>query len=415
MQVKDLVLRKRMLISILIVIFFCLSFVVDSPRNLWNGYVNILKSESILVTDYLAIGGLGATLFNVATILLFNYLIIIHLMKLKITGPIFAGLLSIIGFSFFGKNIFNTIPIYLGIFIYAKAVKTPQRNFILSYLFATGLSPVVSYFYFGIDIPIALAIFLGTVIGVFVGFIVPSLAAHTIKFSQGYNILNTGFALGVISVMITSILNTIGIQIEVNDITTDKYHNFLLGLLILISCLYLISSFIIDNKAIYRYKKILHKSGRLVTDFIRDNDHAPTQINIALMGFLCVLLVIIFDIKITGPVFGSIIACMGFSAYGAHIKNTTPVILGVILMTLFSNVNFDNTRYVVTLFFSFGLAPIAGRYGFFAGLLSGVCCTFISRTTVGFQGGLCLYNTGFSAGFIAAIIIPVIESFRKEI
>ena len=149
--------------------------------DVFRGYLEIIKSPSILITDYTAVGGLGATFFNAATVLIFN-LIIMKILDMRITGIIFSGIVCILGFSFFGKNLFNTLPINLGIFLYSKIKKIPFRNLIVTFLFSSGISPLVSYCMFGFGLPLYGGIPLGIACGVVAGLIVTPLANHTIKF-----------------------------------------------------------------------------------------------------------------------------------------------------------------------------------------------------------------------------------------
>ena len=120
-------------------------------------------------------------------------------MKIEVSGPIFAGMMMIVGFSFFGKNIFNGLPIYLGVWLFSKMKKKPFQNYIITLLFSSGLSPIVSYSIFGFGLPYYFSIPLGIIVGIIVGILIPQFAAHTISFHQGYNLYNTGFALGIIS------------------------------------------------------------------------------------------------------------------------------------------------------------------------------------------------------------------------
>ena len=46
-----------------------------------------------------------------------------------------------IGFSFFGKNLYNTIPIILGVYLYAKAIGQPFGEYVLHSMFGTALEP----------------------------------------------------------------------------------------------------------------------------------------------------------------------------------------------------------------------------------------------------------------------------------
>ena len=64
--------------------------------------------------------------------------------------------------------------------------------------------------------------------------------------------------------------------------------------------------------------------------------------------------------------------------------------------------------------FAVGLAPIAGRFGVIAGILAGMLHVAIVMCTSQMYGGLNLYNNGFSAGWVAIIMLPALESFMLE-
>src|SRR5690554_3063849 len=193
-------IKNHITLLIVFIVLFALAFIFDSPEEIFNGYINILQSPSVLISDYLRIGGLGATLFNVATIMLLN-LVLVKKLGFRMTGPIFAGIFTIAGFSFFGKNIFNTLPIYLGIYLFARTQKLPFRSFIIVVLFSTGISPLVSFMIFGTGWPLYIGIPIGIISGMLAGFVLPSFSAHTIRFHRGYNLYNIGFAMGVLSMV----------------------------------------------------------------------------------------------------------------------------------------------------------------------------------------------------------------------
>ncbi|MDE5856667.1 MAG: DUF1576 domain-containing protein, partial [Anaeroplasmataceae bacterium] len=114
-------LHSHYYLEVFVALFFLLSFFIEPimeavsgsgfvfnpARQVFAGYFEIMKSPSILLTDYVYVAGLGATFFNVATIMLANILLV-QALRFKMNGPIFAGIIMIGGFSFFGKNIFNT-------------------------------------------------------------------------------------------------------------------------------------------------------------------------------------------------------------------------------------------------------------------------------------------------------------------
>ncbi|MDX9691529.1 MAG: DUF1576 domain-containing protein, partial [Acholeplasmataceae bacterium] len=71
MQNLILKLKKNMLLPTIFGILFVITFMLEPIDQMFTGFLNILTSPSILVTDYLLVGGLAATLFNVSlTVLL---------------------------------------------------------------------------------------------------------------------------------------------------------------------------------------------------------------------------------------------------------------------------------------------------------------------------------------------------------
>lgn len=406
-------LKKRMLIPLIFVVLFALAFVFDTPTNIYHGYINILKSPSVLISDYIRIGGLGATLFNVATIILFN-IIMLRRLGFKMTGPIFAGVLTIAGFSFFGKNIFNTLPIYLGIYLYAKTQKLEFKSFMIVVLFSTGISPIVSFLIFGTTWPLYIGIPIGILVGIFTGFILPSFSAHTIRFHKGYNLYNIGFALGVISMLYAVILHSFNVNLEVGGPTSEVYHTELVIISLMLSTIFLISSFIIDKKVYRSYPPLLKSTGRLVSDFVRDYGRAVTMFNVAIMGYISIALLLLLDLKLNGPVMGGILTVMGFGAFGKHPKNALPVMLGALIGVTVTNYTLDSVGMVIALLFVTAVSPIAGRYGVIIGMIAGFIHIIITPLAYTFQGGFDLYNNGFAAGFVAAIMIPFLEAIKKQ-
>ena len=349
-----------MLLPLLCFIFFVLAFCFEAPIDVFKGYISILLSKSILITDYIAVGGLGATFLNVSTILLFN-MIVIKKMKLTLNGPIFAGLIMILGFSFFGKNLVNTLPIYFGIYLYTLYKKSHFKNYIITVLFSTGISPLVSYTMFSIN-PL-FGIPLGILAGTIVGFLLPVISTHAILFHKGYNLFNTGFALGIISMLFYGLYSGFGLEVVTEKLINDEYHYFLLILLTIICFTFIIVSFIANKKVIKDYLKILPKSGRLVSDFIREGSKSVVLFNFGILGLLALFWTLIFDIRLNGATFGTIISVIGFASFGIHIKNALPIWIGAIIgVYALGGEYFNSVSTAICFFFCLGLAPIAGKY-----------------------------------------------------
>jgi len=408
-----LFLKKRMLTPIIIIILFAMAFLFDSVRHMWSGYLLILKSPSVLISDYLFIGGLGATLFNVATIMLMN-LILLKVLKLKMTGLIFAGLFTIAGFSFFGKNIFNTLPIYLGIYFYALLRKLEIKSLIIVILFSTGISPIVSFLIFGTGWPLYIGIPAGVIVGILSGFLLPAISMNTMKFHQGFNLYNIGFAMGILSMLYAALLRSFGINLDLGGPSSTLYHNELMTLILLLSLSFIIGAFLSDKKVYRKYLSIIKSSGRLVSDFINDYGKDVSMLNVGIMGLISMAMIMLLGFQVGGALMGAVLTIMGFAACGKHPRNALPVMFGAYLAVIVTKLSFDSVGIVIAVFFVTALAPIAGKYGVLIGILAGFLHIVITPLSYYFQGGFDLYNNGFAAGFVAAIMVPVLDSFSKD-
>ncbi|MDD4194381.1 MAG: DUF1576 domain-containing protein [Acholeplasmataceae bacterium] len=403
--------KQKYIIALLFLIAFLSISWLEPLNQMFTGYWKILISPSILLTDYLAVGGLAATLFNVLTTLLFNY-ILIKSLKLHFTGPILAVLMTIVGFSFFGKNVLNALPMYLGVYLYAKATKTEYKNHIIVLLLSTGISPIVSYITFGIGLELYIGLPLAIIFGALIGFILPASNTHALRFHQGYNLYSTGFSMGVIAMVGTAIMHGFGHKVKTNFIITYDYHWILFFGLLVLSLLFILISFIYDKKPWKNYPNLLKSPGRLVTDFYRDHGIGTTLLNIGIMGLLSLVLVLVMKIQISGPMTGAIFTVMGFAAFGKHPFNSIPVVLGGIIaywLFMFVDPSLVGEGTKLALLFVTGLAPVAGQYGLIPGMVAGFLHLLIVPFALSFQGGFDLYNNGFAAGFIAAITVPIFD------
>lgn len=406
-------LKKSFYLPILALIMIILAFIFNTPKEIFVGYKNILLSSSILITDYIAIGTLGGALVNAASILILN-LVILRLLNLRMSGLIYAALYMILGFSFFGKNILNSLPIYIGIYLYAFLNKIPVKNLVISLLFSSGISPLVSYLIFDFDLAYYISIPLGIGAGIVAGLMVPAISSHTIKFHQGYNLFNVGFSLGIISLAFNGVLRAFNLRASEISILSNDHNLFLYLFVAILALVLLIAGIILNPKSFKMIPDLYKRSGRLVSDYIRDYGVSIVMINQASLLTFEILICLIFKIELNGAIFGTILAVSGFAGAGLHLKNTSFVMLGAILMCLITKTNITSTSIIIGILFSAGVAPIAGRYGIVAGIIAGMLHIAILPLCRSFQGGYDLYNNGFCAGFVACILIAIIEAFKKE-
>ncbi|WP_052693010.1 DUF1576 domain-containing protein [Acholeplasma palmae] len=404
---------------------FIVSFIVilllEPIGDLFHNYFLILKSPSVLLTDYLSIAGLPATLLNVLITLIVN-VIIIKALKQKFSSSVIMSLFTIVGFSFFGKNSFNFIPLYLGVYLYTKIHRLDMRDHILVLLLSSGLAPVVSFFSFGAGFHLAVGLILGILIGILIGYILPIFNKHSLKFHQGYSLYATGFSMGVLSMVLTGVLKSFHIPITIyNEISYD-YHYFLLFTILILSLFLIILALILKPNLFSDYKKIIKSSGRLQSDFFKISSTPAGLFNMGIMGLISLLLCLglqyftpdHFYFRLSGPSFGAILTIIGFSCFGKHPLNTLPVIIGGLISMYLTPVEVTDGT-IIALFFVTGLAPITGKFGIFAGLLAGFFHLMITPLALDFQGGFDLYNNGFAAGFVASIISSIFIALKKDV
>ncbi|MBU1020674.1 MAG: DUF1576 domain-containing protein, partial [Firmicutes bacterium] len=184
--------------------------------------------------------------------------------------------------------------------------------------------------------------------------------------------------------------------------------------LVIICLSLLIVGYIINGKNIDNYKEILSKSGRAITDFTRKNNQGITLFNVGLTGILVLILILILQIKISGPVMGALMTVIGFSAFGKHPFNVFPSMIGVLVISLVFGYHPTDIVISLAIIFATGLAPITGEHGIVAGLFTGMIHLPIALTFNEIQGGILLYANGFSAAFTAVIVHTLISTFERR-
>ena len=155
------------------VLLMLLGVALDDPANILPGLHRIVSMQDLLITDYVQIAGVGASLINCGLVTIISILLI-KLSKDPIIGFTLVEMGLMAGFSLFGKNPINIWPILLGTWLYAKSRGEHFGKYATTGLMSTALSPIVSYIFLdnGWGNP-ALAL----LVGVIIGFLMPPLAA----------------------------------------------------------------------------------------------------------------------------------------------------------------------------------------------------------------------------------------------
>ncbi len=395
------------------VMLMLLAFIIESPQSLVSGMMTILVSPSQLFTDYMEIASVGSTLLNVAIMLgisIYSY----KKLEIPLNGTVIGSLGMLAGFSFFGKNLFNSIPFMIGVWIYTKVTKQNYRNYVIVGLFGSALGPLISFLAFSGVLPQGWSILLAYILGIFIGFILPQLSTQFLGFHQGFSLYNVGFTAGIIGMVVLGFMNAFGIEVETRTLTSTQSPLILYQLLIGFCVILIVTSFYLHfkKKEKYHFKLLLKLSGRLPSDFVEMTNLATVTLNMSIIGFILLGYVLMNGGQLNGPIVGSIIGVMSFGAFGNQVKNTVPVLVGIMIGSYLTGVEPTSTSALIAAIFGTTLAPVSGYYGPFAGMIAGfVHITLVSHVVV-MHGGLNLYNNGFAGGFVAAVLVPIFEIFE---
>ncbi|TCP95133.1 DUF1576 domain-containing protein [Serpentinicella alkaliphila] len=390
------------------------AFLFNSPAEIIEGMISLTKAPSILVTDYMAVGNVGAAIFN-SSLLMVIATLIAKKSKVDFNGPIIAAIFTIGGFALFGKNTYNVWPILLGVLIHAKIKGEKFSKFIIVAYFGTALGPLISQITFGYELPLAKAIFFANLAGLIVGLILPALGAHFVKFHQGFNLYNIGFTAGIVGTFFMALLRSLGFDNPRTLYLAEGYNRVLGIYLTIIFISMIILGYIFNNKSFSGYTSLVKRSGRAVTDFVVLDGFGLTLVNMGLVGFITMGYILAVGGQLNGPIIGGIYTVVGFGAFGKHSKNIIPIMIGVYLGALLNVWDVNAIGPLLAALFGTTLAPVAGEYGWKFGIVAGFMHMAMVMNVGGLHGGMNLYNNGFSGGIVAAILIPVIDAFmRKE-
>jgi len=397
-------------ICILLVLIAC---IINTPSQILDGYFNIHTSRSVLITDYIALAGIGAALVNSAVLLFFNlFLLIIN--KRDPDGKVIAALFLTIGFSLFGKNMFNTLPVMAGVWLHGKISGKKFREMILFAMISTTISPIVSEVAF-LDAAFNLPrIITAYCIGIFVGFIFPVIADFVQGMHNYYCLYNGGIAGGFIATMFAGFMRGIGIEIIPENLWDTENTELLAGIAYIIALTLIVYGIVTEKglPAVKKFKELLKEHDPYDCDYLIKY-HNTCYINIGIMCILSTSIILILGIPVNGPVLGGIFTVSGFAACGKHLRNAVPIITGSIIAVYLNHLQFNAPVNTLAILFSTGLAPISGKYGWHWGVVTGFLHVSIAVFIGDINGGLNLYNNGFAGSFITVLILPIIVIFKS--
>ncbi len=393
--------------------FVVFGLAVDGPAAVTQGLVAIVTTRDALLTDYMGIGGIGGACVN-AGLLTLCACSVYHKAGAKMSGAAVACLFLVLGFALFGKNLLNVWAIVAGVWLYARFRGETFATHLNTAFFGVALAPIFSEILFSTSLTPTVRVPLAIVTGLGIGFVLPPAAAQLFKAHEGFSLYNMGFTAGLVGTLVVALYKSYGFVPDPVFVWTTG-NNLLLGaFLAVLFASMAATGFWFDRGALVGVKKILATPGQSPTDFVAAAGFGATLVNMALAGAVATAYILVVGGDLNGPVVGAIFTVVGFAAFGKHPRNIVPIMAGVFLGSLAKPWNAHDPSMQLAALFGTTLAPIAGRFGWHWGLVAGFVHSSAARSVGSVHAGLNLYNNGFAAGIVAAVLVPVIVAIRKR-
>ena len=408
--------EKRLygLMYILLAGFFLAGLFTQGPASVGAGLLKIQVHPARLLNDFTLVGGEGAALVNAAVIAALG-LLLVRINRVRLSGPTLSAVFTIFGFGLFGKTVFNVLPIVIGVVISARIAGKSFREYILMALFGTTLGPLVTSLGFETGLPLLPAMAVAVAGGITVGILLPPVAMIMLRMHQGFSLYNIGLTGGFIAIFGAAVLTASGRALNTSLVWNSAPSGLLIYLVPVTSAVLLIFGLLGKAKQnLGDFIKILTLPGRLPSDFMSSTSIRGSLINMGIIGLLTWSYVLLVGGYVNGPVLGGIFTALGFAAFGKHPKNSWPLVAGVVAACLVFGKDLAAPGPLLAALFCLTLAPVAGEFGWMAGVIAGFLHLVMVERTGAWHLGINLYNNGFAGGLTATLMVAVIEWFRTS-
>lgn len=405
---------------------FSLAFLIgallapDLPE-IFSGFWRICTLPAQLTKDYFKpeLGSISGSLLNYFLISA-TCCALMFLPGAKVTGGTVLAYFLTVGFSSYGMNILNIIPLMLGVVVYSLIKKQAFGKNLNFFMFSTAVAPIITQvlFYYPVmgEEPhlSLLGVVISLIIGVVVGCAMPALCAHSPGFHKGYDIYNAGPAAGFLCFLLFAVLyKTLGVEAPAIGASLGAGDwTFVNVFCITCFALCVVAGFVINGNSFKGYGKLFLDSGYKV-DFAAKYGIGPCVINIGVYGLFILAYYNLIGATFTGPTMGAVFCMLACCAIGATPLNVLPIMIGYFIGSRFGASAINAQAIIVGLCFASGLAPISGEYGPIAGIIAGLLHYCIVTSVPAIHGGFNLYNGGFTAGLVCFVFIPILESYAK--
>ena len=411
----------------------CLIAAVVMPdrAEMLRGLGRICMQSGQTVKSYFdpAYGGFAGTFLNVAVVCA-ACAAIYSLPGSKPDGLSVLAFFLTAGFCFWGTTALNIWFTFAAVLVYCLVKRQKPAAQGNLFLFSTGLAPLITELLFrwpgeewhGFTV---LGCAMAFAVSLVIAFLLAPGLEHSPKMHKGYDIYSAAVPMGFIAFLLRAVLykvlggtlmDSVGVGLGDSFWTISNVFCFVVFGLALVLGLLLGGSF-------KRYWSLLRDSGYGV-DFSAKYGVGTALMNLGIYGLFIVLYYNLIGANWNAATLGCVFCMVCCCFKGSHPGNVWPIMVGYVAASFAAKelcallgteftLAINAQAIVIGLCFANGLAPIAGRYGWLAGILAAMGHFALVTCVPLMHGAFLLYNGGFTAAIVCFLFVPVLEKFAR--
>lgn len=405
------------------------AFIMPDRAQMADGLLRLCTLPYQSANSYFdpACGGFAGTFLNVALVCAVCAAIY-SLPGSKPDGVSVLAYFLTAGFCFWGITVLNIWFCFAGVVIFSLVRRVNPATQGNAMLFSTGVAPLITDLLVrypggeahGITL---LGVVLALLVACLVGLILPAGLAHSPKVHKGYDLYSAAVPMGLIAFFLRAVLYRVlggtlpdGVGVGAGDGFWSVCNIFCITIFVLAFALSLAM-----GGSLRRYGELLKDTGAGV-DFGAKYGVETGIMNFAVYGLFIVLYYNLVGAKWNAATLGCVLCMVCCCFKGSHPANVWPIMVGYVASSFLTKaicgaLGTDFTTainaqaIVIGVCFANGLSPVAGSYGWLAGIVFAMLHYGLVTSVPFTHGGFLLYNGGFTAGLICCLFIPVMEMF----
>ena len=396
-----------------------------------RGLVRICMQSGQTVKSYFDIsyGGFAGTFLNAAIVCA----VCAALYSLPGSKPDGVSVLAFFltaGFCFWGTTALNIWFPFAAVLVYCLVKRTNPGKKGNLFLFSTGLTPLITELLFrwpgeewhGFTVLGCAMAFAASLV---IAFLLAPGLEHSPKMHKSYDLYSAAVPMGFIAFLLRAVLfkvlggtlpDSVGVGLEDSFWTISNGFCFVVFGLAIVLGLLLGGSF-------RSYWNLMKDSGYGV-DYGAKYGAGTAILNLGIYGLFIVLYYNLIGANWNAATLGCVFCMVCCCFKGSHPRNVWPIMLGYVAASfaakglcalLGTEFTFaiNAQAIVIGLCFANGLSPIAGRYGWLAGLVAAMGHFALVTSVPLLHGAFLLYNGGFTAAIVCFLFVPLLEEFFR--